>query len=324
MKVAMLPRSPWWRENPYLSILEAGLRSRGWEVADDPNDGLGWRWLVRERRRVQILHLHWFQYHYTRSSSLSSLLAWVRFSFKLAMARLIGYRIVWTVHNIEPHEARFPRLDFAAGWWLARVANQVIVHCEYVRGETARLFKRTKNVISIPHPELSSPDGSLVSSDEARRRLALGTDVFVYLCIGLIRSYKGFVDAARAFQRLPGGHLRLVIAGRPADAQVEAELRSLAEADERIILRLGYIPDADLPVYLQACDVVIFPFRKVATSGSVTLAMAYARPAIAPSMGCLPEFLADGAGILYDPAEPDGLQISPSLRWRRRAAVATG
>ena len=52
---------------------------------------------------------------------------------------------------------------------------------------------------------------------------------------------------------------------------------------------------------MNACDVVVFPYRDTLTSGAVVLAMSFARACIAPRRGCLAALLDRAGGFLYDP-----------------------
>ncbi|WP_242482112.1 glycosyltransferase, partial [Trichormus variabilis] len=53
----------------------------------------------------------------------------------------------------------------------------------------------------------------------------------------------------------------------------------------------GFVPSEKLQIYLNACDVVVFPYRDILTSGAVMLAMSFGRACIAPRKGCIAEVL---------------------------------
>ena len=57
---------------------------------------------------------------------------------------------------------------------------------------------------------------------------------------------------------------------------------------------------------------MVLPFRDILTSGSMILAMSFAKAVVAPALGCLPDTLAAGGGILVRPRRPwragDGAQ----------------
>lgn len=102
------------------------------------------------------------------------------------------------------------------------------------------------------------------------------------------------------------------------------------------------IADDDIQYFFRAADVVVFPFRKTQTSGSLMLALSFGRPVIAPAIATLPEYIIDAdSGILFDPTHPENLahalseaasapladmaeaarQQAESLKWENMARV---
>jgi glycosyltransferase involved in cell wall biosynthesis len=77
--------------------------------------------------------------------------------------------------------------------------------------------------------------------------------------------------------------------------------------DQRIKLCPGFIPDDQIQLYMNACDVVIFPYRDILTSGAVLLAMSFGRACIAPRKGCIGEVLDDTGAFLYEIDDENGL-----------------
>jgi beta-1,4-mannosyltransferase len=315
MKVAMLPRSSRWRANPYLDMLEAGLKAHGIETISDFHDELSWLWLLRSRSEVGVIHLHWLHYHYERETERLSRWALIRFISKLMLAKALGYHLVWTVHNLHPHESRFPKLDRACWQAVARLVHQIIVHCREVGYQLELRFGRRRHVHVLPHPNYVQFCSDLPSQQEARRQLGLGTASPIFLCFGIVRAYKGFQDAASTFTMLSGENARLIIVGRPVDEQIAREIRELTRADNRIMAVLEHVPDEDLPIYLASADVVVLPFRRIVTSGSAILAMSLGRPVIAPAIGCLPELVTEDAGILYAPNDEEALLHAMRRCW---------
>ena len=76
-----------------------------------------------------------------------------------------------------------------------------------------------------------------------------------------------------------------------------------AATNPKIVLRAEEISNEDMQIYLNAVDVMAFPFKQVLTSSSVILAMSFGRPAIVPRLGCLPELVEPDAGFVYVPGD---------------------
>lgn len=298
------------RTNPYGPSLAESLEKLGYQFEFSLRFDV--RWLFRRRKEIQIIHWNWpsYQYKLTRENLklLQVSLLWFRFVFRLVFARLLGYRIVWTMHNLYPHNRRFRLLDHCAHLVLCVLCHSVIVHCEHARRMAASCFGRTRNVHLIPHGNFVDVYPDDVTPDEARRTLEIPPSDFVYLFFGSIQSYKGLDNLIKSFQSMPDSNLKLMLVGAAVSSYAE-KVSAEAERDGRIIVRVSQrTPSDELQYYFNAADVVVLPFTAMLTSGSVILAMSWRKPVIVPSLGCLPELLTDRMGIMYDPAEYGALR----------------
>ena len=287
-RIAAFPRRL--AANPYCELLYDHLERLAIEVVEGRS---GIRWLVRSRGRVRVLHFHWPERHFRPGSPWSA----VAFALRLLAARLLGYRLVWTVHNAAPHEnpGAGDRLVRAT---LRRLAT-LIVHCDAAR---RLLGPAGRGALVIPHGSYVGRYPNGIGARTARERLGLEPDARVFLAFGQVRFYKGLDALLRAFGELPEPRACLVIAGEPIGG---VELPPVA--DPRIRLFLRHVPDAEVQVFLNAADLLVLPYRNVLTSGAAMLALSFGRAIVAPRLGCLPELERSGAALLYDPADPDGL-----------------
>ena len=309
MKVVFLPQVEIYKGNPYWQQLQSSLEHEGVEfISTEDKLYLQWRWLIQNRNQVHVLHLHFLQHHYTANGQHAWSKLLIKFVAKLLLARLLGYRIVWTVHNLYPHERLQPQfIGRLAHLIVAQLATAIIVHCEYARGALAREFYRRRNVYTIPHPSYIDAYTNTISKQEATAKLGLPDSRLVFLFLGTIRPYKGLDRLVEAFQKIPGDNLTLVIAGKPWHTMSESKVHALGQDDKRIIVIPRFIPNEDLQIYFKAADVVVLPFTDVLSSGSALLAMSFGCPVVAPAVGCLTEAIKTDTGLLYDPSDPDGL-----------------
>ncbi|MEJ2210639.1 MAG: glycosyltransferase family 4 protein [Anaerolineae bacterium] len=290
--------------NPYQHLLTAELEGLGVHV--EHLDGMpSAAWLWRNRGRVQVLHLHWLYGLY-----MQRLLTPVRvpiFVARFELARRLGYRYVWTVHNLLPHRQPFPPLHRMVRRLVMRRASAVIAHCEYGRREILRLFPTDAPVYVVPHGNYAGVHPESGTRDEARAALGLAPGSFVYALLGNLSPYKGVESFVAAFQAGAGPDDVALIAGRNRAPALVARLEAMAAEDARLRVRVGFVPDEEMGRYLQAADAAVFCFREVLTSGSVILAMTYGLPVVAPARGCLPELVTPAAGLLYDPDDAAAL-----------------
>jgi beta-1,4-mannosyltransferase len=111
----------------------------------------------------------------------------------------------------------------------------------------------------------------------------------------------------RAFAGIPGD-AALVIAGRFQDPAYEQQIRELAARDARVQIHARYLPDDELQVFLNACDVVVAPYREILTSGSAILAASFGRPIVSLDKGFLRDVVTPATGLLFPPDEPNALE----------------
>jgi len=295
--------------NPYWRILQTGLEGYGLRFVDADEPRYGLRWLCRYRSEIQVIHFHYIQRFYAYEGT-NARLRWVlRFARNLVVARSLGYRTVFTLHNLTPTYPLIPRwVDYLGHWVVANLTDAVIAHCAYARQLLARRYGRRRNVHVVNHPHYIDVYPHDISREGAREALGFPRDRLVFLFLGGIRPNKGIETLVTAFTQLADVNLSLLIAGKPwRPLEYVEALEHAVSRDPRIILHKRFVPDEELQVYFGASDVVVLPFERILSSGSAILAMGFARPVVAPAMGCLLELIPEGAGILYDPSDPSGL-----------------
>jgi len=217
---------------------------------------------------------------------------------------LLGFKIVWTVHNLLPHERLTPLLDRMFRLLLIKKGDGIIVHCNEALNKVIATFGRPKRAVVIPHGNYDGCFPPLPQRLFARTKLGLPSEGVIFLCFGLIRGYKGHLELIHQFHRL-ASKATLVIAGY-SEPDMGKEIRRESEG-KSIQLFLRHIENEELPLFFSAADVLVTPYRDILTSGVAILGLTFGVPVIAPTIGCLPELLADGAGLLYDPSNNEAL-----------------
>jgi beta-1,4-mannosyltransferase len=293
---------PYWPDNPYQPLLKDGLLAAG--VAVQAPGKLAE--LSKSASNGDLAHLHWLP---PTGLGPRRLLNTFQFLRQLTALRRKGIPIVWTAHNVIPHESRQPRIDLWLSGKVTRMADRIICHSESARDEIVAQLKLTdpSKIRVIPHGHYVDSYPNSLSRAECRQRLSVESDDLVFLFLGRIRAYKGVFTLLESFQRHPAHKAKLIIAGKPHDQAVDAEVRGRIKGDERVIYRPGFMADADIQLYLNAADAVVFPYQKSLTSGALILAMSFGRACIAPRLPGTVDCLTEDGGILYDATRPEGL-----------------
>jgi beta-1,4-mannosyltransferase len=289
--------------NGYVNCFYDAVEALGVEVREGHFSCL---WLLKHLRNADFIHLHWPSYFYAAPQRRKSLRGFAVFLFFLMLARWRGVRLLWTAHNIYPHDrCVIPQLDSLARRLLVRLSALVFVHCSCAQADARREFPSLAGrIVRIHHGHWIGYYPNTIARGPARSMLGLPQNEFLFLFLGLCRPYKNLESLIHAFEQLPGKPL-LLIAGMFQDAAYESAIKAVidrSQALRRITLYSGFVPDEDLQIYLRACNVVVTPYREILTSGSAILALSFGRPVIAPAIGCLQELIVNGCGLLYDPS----------------------
>jgi beta-1,4-mannosyltransferase len=283
---------PDWRVgNPYQSLLAQALVDQGLRVGFHamPRGLFALNRLPAWVRKNKTLHLHWV-------NDLIAHLVWPQNAllrrFKrgclwldVMLLRARGTRVVWTVHNLVSHESSDPVAETAARRLLARCCSHLVVHsASAVRElEAAWAMDLSRRASVVPH---GNYDGCYPLAegepDALRQRLGVPPEALCILFFGAVRRYKGVLALVQAMRKVQRQDVRLVIAGKPNEPRLRAELEDAAGADNRILLALDFIPDEAVAAFFSLAHAVVVPFERTLTSGSVVLAMTLAKATLLP------------------------------------------
>ena len=332
-------------ENPFQSLLlrcarEEGIVPIGMTRLADLDDRYGLPALaaLRASERVEIvLHLHWLARVLRGIADESEGLARVKaFVAALDAFRIAGGHIVWTVHNVLPHDTAFPALDRALR--VAVIARADVVHVlseGTVEAAAATYEIPASKVLHVPHPAYLGAYPDAVSDAEARSRYGFGPGDVVFGFVGNIRPYKGLDELLTAFSSLTsqprpdGRRLRLLIAGMPSQDPDVQEALDRARRMPDAVVDARRIPGEELSIPMRASDVIVLPHRQSLNSGALLLALSFGRPVVAARSPGVTETVGDDAAIVVEPG--DAAALGRGLREAdrlltpeaRAAAVAT-
>lgn len=311
-------------ENPYMRMLSRNLADIGVDVkplvSHLPAD-----WLTANRSHAgAILHLHWPSYSYTASDYQETSNLIDRWGQNLRRAIDMGYRIVWTAHNLHPHDAPHPDLQKRGRQLLLNASSAVIAHTTSAFRSLQEVYGALNVPVTIiPHGNYIASYPQPLAACAARSRLRLPQQAFVYLFFGLIRPYKGLSNLVTAFTDMHSNDSILLIAGRPRTDTDKHLLLEMINQNRSIFVYPMHIPDAAVPVFFGAADVVVLPYAESTTSGVSRLSHSQGKPVVAPKLGPFPEMVPSYTGWLYDPGIPGNLS-KVLARCRSEDLVAMG
>lgn len=256
--------------------------------------------------RPKVFHLLW-----------NNKLEWFDRTCLLAYYKLLGKRVVFTVHNVnirqrDGNDSAFNRFTLGVQY---RLVDHLFVHTQQMAAELTASFGVPAAKISvIPFGINSTVPTTALTAGEARSRLGLSPTDKVMLFFGNIARYKGLEFLVEALPAVVAVHpsARLIVAGRPKGAEaywrgIEERITALG-LDARVTKRIEYVPDAETEVYFKAADLLVLPYTHVFQSGVLFLGYNFGLPAVAADVGALKEEIVVGeTGFLCPPVDAAAL-----------------
>jgi beta-1,4-mannosyltransferase len=299
----------WTSGNPYLSQLRDCLEQQGVEVKfrDIPGGMFPISRIALTEKSAGIIHLHWI-------SDLIAPAVWSGSRWKVyvkaallyadvMLARAMGRRVVWTIHNLVSHESSNGESELIARRFLARAASRVILHSASALAMVERVYGvaiRSKASV-VRHGNYSA--SYAMDADRAtalRTRFEIADNETVILFLGALRPYKGVERLIRAVRAAPPHRrLKCIIAGKPMAAEYARTLQALAEGSDRVRLALGFVDENDVAALHELADAVVIPFERTLTSGSAVLAMTMGKALILPSEASVLDLIDERGGYYF-------------------------
>lgn len=287
---------PRWEQNPYLTMLTLAAEADGWAVTGPTMlEGLEHA-AERSIEAGDVVHVHWTAPVTRPALSRAEAHDRVdRFDEALRRAGEAGAHVLWTVHNEIAHDADWPDAELRLTEVLARRADRILQLHGYTREHLAASCDLPADrLVTLPHSSYAGIYPELPDRQQARAAVGVPPGVPTVGLIGQLRPYKG-VDllleaAAIAVRDLPD--LTVVLAGRTS-AEHRAEIDELVPPGVRMVRHHDFLPDEEIGTWVQACNVLALPYRRILNSGSALMAATLGRPVILPDDTPLVRLYAD-------------------------------
>ena len=327
MKILIVYKSSGLSDNPFVRLLAEGIRACGFEVVCSAAE------FWHNAAAYDIVHFQWpeelFGWSYPSPGQVAEL------GERLRMLREQGIPIVYTRHNTLPHKGDDRVRE--AYRLIGEYADAVVHLGDYSLRQFRERYPDSQQIhVVIPHHIYEGVYGPGISRGEARQRLGFPPDSFVVLAFGAVRHAFERKLTWRAFRRLHVSE-KFLLAPRlwpyTLNGSYHRGLKRLAtrmlyygaHAAERLFrCRItsaeGLIPDAELPAYFTAADVVFIQRTDILNSGNVPQAFAFGRVVAGPAAGNIGGMLEATGNPVFDASDP--ASVDRALAEAARLAAA--
>ncbi|MGB5560206.1 MAG: peptidase M14 [Paracoccaceae bacterium] len=278
--------------NPYQTLL---YRAAGPQVQAAPASVAAALAEIAQAPGPMIYHLHW-EDHALKGVNAAGAAENVQALIDgLEALKGAGCKLVWTRHNLRPHDAGHEEIHAAMIPHLTAIASVIHLHSwpaleALAETEPVALDK----TVVIAHGNYVQHYAGW-AAPAARQSFGFDAEAHVFLLFGRLGSYKQVARTAEVFAGIDAPHARLLIAGVPAADDLKA-----LPGDDRITLIAKAIPEAEVGRYFAAADTVLLPYRECLTSGTALLAGGFSRGVLGTDVAGLRDVVRPGvSGMLY-------------------------
>lgn len=247
-------------------------------------------------RGVRIVHIHWlysFNLHWCKGKiSRSFIQNWLR--LWIISLKICRIRIIYTVHNIIPHEIIF-RNDKATFKYLERSADILILLNEVSFKNYSQSYYE-KDIALIPEGPINL---NTTYSRKSMNELLNITNRRLIILVGNLSAYKQADLLLNQSIYMPS-NFALRIAGNAANKNyIETLDKELSDAKLHGVdadIQFGYLTENEFGGYLSVADYFCVPFKEVNNSGSINSALCAGVPVIVPNIDSL-DWVPSGARL---------------------------
>ncbi len=247
--------------------------------------------------KPDILHIHWperlYKWYVLKKEDKQQL---KDIEKRLRWYRQNGSKIIYTVHNLLPHNTKAPENDSKFYNLIIEYADLIHHHCPKSIDLVAEKFPAAKekpNIVANHGDYLI--DYRDVSKETARRTLGIPQKSYVILNFGSQQSYKGNSLINKTFSKLEIKNKFLLTAGNfrydtfpfPKNyiLKVLNRFRMKSNSTTKKYI-LQPVPPEEIAVIFGASDIVILGHSSGLTSGVLNLAATFSKPVVFPDIGC--------------------------------------
>jgi beta-1,4-mannosyltransferase len=308
MKVWMWPKSS--ELNFYNDLLTDSLSGAGMDIVDLKHGKLMLQ--IGQVKSGDIVHIHWMHHAYQNRKLVLFIVKSFIFVLTMLYLRIRNVQLIWTIHNLYPHQMKYRRLERFMRSLICRLCSKLIVASESIKQKVMLEFDVPENKLHVvKHGHYLGVYKS--KGIDYRRAYNISEDADIYLFLGAIKAYKGVESLIEAFNAVKTNQAYLIIAGK-ADREMEAYLAGVEDTDH-IIMDLRFIPNEEVADLISAVDVMVMPYKEITTSGSAILGLSFKKLIVMPDNEFIDEYFKEDMVVRYDPT------IASSLPHAMKAAL---
>lgn len=299
-KILVLPDAG--SQNPFQYQMIDLLEKNGYQVMKAPRRRFFATLSAFNKYHPDIVYFDWIQSFILGKTLVLTLIKCICFFLEVQYINRVKKKpILHTLHNMHNHAKRWVWIERQIYTYFLKKCKGIRVYSQTTKDKVVNTFGVSPDKIHIIEDvpfHLYYPN--TVTREESRKFLNISTQQYVYLFQGMIKPYKGIDDLILAFKQVHTKDDILIIAGPTDNPGYVTHLQAMAkELPQHICFVNEFIAIEHIQYYFNAANVVVLPFKNIEHSGSIDLAMSFAKPIITLRTEFLMSLLPHQLGLLF-------------------------
>ncbi len=289
--------------------------------------------------KADILHVHWPEFFLNSHYWIKAFVFSCALLLSFFALKLKGTKLVWTIHNLKPHQVKHPLTSKIYWFFYKKMVNGVLSMSHANHKIAVENIPQIRNLpYAITFHGLYETQTRQLNQSESRKHLKLPEDTSILLCLGQIKAYKGYeklIELAQQAHDNPINGIKpiyVLVAGKSDEPEYIAFIKEKT-ANLNFDLRVGFVSNEDLPHYFKAADISVIPFNAIFNSGSALMSISQEVKTLIPWTPNFEEYadLLDGGLITYENLNQETVKqaiqapefylkgIDPQIQWEQIA-----
>ena len=311
---------PYIETNPYQKLLSEALEKGGYKIRKLSRiDSTVPSELVSRCRDVRVVHFHWIEHLYESRIRLFSPVRAAVLLGILVVLRRRGTRIVYTLHNLVPHNIRRQWFHLLVQGLIIRMADATIVHSRPANKAASSMFGPSDKFKVIPHGRYDSFYPNQASRAQARAFLKIPEGKNVALFLGGMGRYKGVRMLLESAEELARKDILLVLAGDTSALEVSTRDFLQRMSHKNLLLHEGFVAKSQVQYFMKSANCLVLPYLDSLTSGMAFLGLSFRLPIVGTRATAFQEMTEARLCLPCDPNNPKSLAeaIAKVCSWDR-------
>lgn len=272
------------KANPFFILLENHLKKYNWQ---DRTFNFRTKNLILNKKKVDILWFHWPSSHWRSSNKLLKVIKAIRFFYHVQLASMLGYKMVWSAHNVLPHGFTNSKFELKLRKMFVKRMDLVIGHAQNTEAMLNDKGILSKKYLMAIHGHY---ENFYQKKSEELNRSSLGfsrSDIVLLLKSGG-KNYEDARSFYKFFSEKKYQNIKLLVVG------------NTFQAHENVKYLEGFLSNKQMASCLDICDYMVLPYEDITTSGAFFLAMTFHKSVIAKKLDFFIQHTMDDTAVLYE------------------------